>query len=100
MHFKNGIKILQLFCTLKKIEFYEIIDPIWNNTGIIYGISEKEAVGTKERNWEENNTTRKKKCNVLKTEKKRPSNVENPDRIEDRVVKSHTKIRSHEELST
>lgn len=42
----------------------------------------------------------KKKCNVLKTEKKRPSNVENPDRIEDRVVKSHTKIRSHEELST
>lgn len=50
MHFKNGIKILQLFCTLKKIEFYEIIDPIWNNTGIIYGISEKEAVGTKERN--------------------------------------------------
>lgn len=37
--------------------------------------------------------------NVLKTAKTF-SDVENSDRIEDRVVKSHTKIRSHEELST
>lgn len=60
----------------------------------------------KEKLVEQNNeierkiTLQEKKSNVLKTAKKRFSNVENPDRIEDRVVKSHTKIRSHEELST
>ena len=34
-----------------------------------------------------------KKINILKIAKKKHSNVENPHRIEDRIMKSHPKIR-------
>lgn len=39
-------------------------------------------------------TPQGKHFSVLNTSNKRLSNVENPDRIEDRIMKSHTKVKT------
>ena len=78
-----------------ELGLYEVIDQIWDKTRNKVKkkvIEQKKEIGRKV-------TTQEKKINVFK-KAKRLSNVENPDRIEDRIVKNHTKIRSHNESST